>query len=324
MPIAFPEVCRGQSLTIGNPLGTRTNLNYLDLLAKFHKQQGGNLNRFPSVDKRPLDLYKLKKAVETRGGFDKVCKLKKWAEIGRILGYSGKIMSSLSTSLKNSYQKWLHPYEEYLRAAKPGVQQQLEQEYGGPFTPSAADLPMKRSSQDRHSAQQDEALAARASIALNASSKDVDDSHGKAALPADPPRPAISSGFTAINSGGFTPVNLTSAYYQPVNTSSPSVRRESEGGPPVSMHRPPRDGSLPPGQDGLEYRSANPSQAHLTNGHVVNPMKRTAGHDSMNGGSATDVGPGGDCDDQNGRRSKRIKKGKWARRYVAWQLPFDS
>ena len=66
--------------------GTRTNLNYLDQLSKFHKQQGMNLNRFPSVDKRPLDLYKLKKAVETRGGFDKVCKLKKWAEIGRDLG----------------------------------------------------------------------------------------------------------------------------------------------------------------------------------------------------------------------------------------------
>ncbi|EOD44979.1 putative phd transcription factor protein [Neofusicoccum parvum UCRNP2] len=85
--------------------GTRANLNYLDQLAKFHRSRGNNLNRFPSVDKRPLDLYKLKKAVETRGGFDRVCKGKKWAEIGRDLGYSGKIMSSLSTSLKNSYQK---------------------------------------------------------------------------------------------------------------------------------------------------------------------------------------------------------------------------
>ena len=29
----------------------RTNLNYLDQLAKFHKQYGTHLNRFPSVDK---------------------------------------------------------------------------------------------------------------------------------------------------------------------------------------------------------------------------------------------------------------------------------
>lgn len=124
--------------------GTRANLNYLDQLAKFHKQHGTNLNRFPSVDKRPLDLYKLKKAVEIRGGFDQVCKMKKWAEIGRDLGYSGKIMSSLSTSLKNSYQRWLQPYEEYLRVVKPGVQQQLELEHGGPYTPSPNQSPMAK------------------------------------------------------------------------------------------------------------------------------------------------------------------------------------
>ncbi len=63
--------------------GTRTNLQYLDQLAKFHKQHGMNLNRFPSVDKRPLDLYELKKAVESRGGFLRVCKGKKWSEHGR-------------------------------------------------------------------------------------------------------------------------------------------------------------------------------------------------------------------------------------------------
>ncbi|KAI5284901.1 hypothetical protein KEM54_000976, partial [Ascosphaera aggregata] len=124
--------------------GTRANLNYLDQLQKFHRQNGMNLSRFPSVDKRPLDLYKLKKAVEERGGFDQVCKLKKWAEIGRDLGYSGKIMSSLSTSLKNSYQRWLHPFEEYLKAAKPAVYRQLECENGGPYTPSPTHSPAKK------------------------------------------------------------------------------------------------------------------------------------------------------------------------------------
>ena len=69
-------------------------------LSKFYKQYGTHLNRFPSVDRRPLDLYKLKRSVEARGGFKKVSRDKKWAEIGRDLGYSGKIMSSLSTSLK--------------------------------------------------------------------------------------------------------------------------------------------------------------------------------------------------------------------------------
>ncbi|KAL8976473.1 MAG: hypothetical protein Q9177_006850, partial [Variospora cf. flavescens] len=182
--------------------GTRTNLNYLDQLHKFHKQHGMNLNRFPSVDKKPLDLYRLKKAVETRGGFEKVCKLKKWAEIGRDLGYSGKIMSSLSTSLKNSYQKWLHPYEEYLRVAKPGVQQQLEFEYGGPFTPPAAHSPMKRSYSQQASPMgpPENSVPTQASAALHASVNQLEERPEERphSVPyEEPQQPIISSGFTA-------------------------------------------------------------------------------------------------------------------------------
>ncbi|KAJ4857089.1 ARID/BRIGHT DNA binding domain-containing protein [Trichoderma breve] len=112
--------------------GTQANLDYLEGLAKFHKQQGNNLNRLPYVDKKPVDVYRLKNLVESRGGFDKVCKSKEWAEIAKDLGYSGRIMSSLSTSLKNSFLQWLSPYEEYLRAAKPGDDHQLEEERVNP------------------------------------------------------------------------------------------------------------------------------------------------------------------------------------------------
>src|SRR5277367_2017834 len=203
----------------------------------FHKQHGTNLNRFPSVDKRPLDLYKLKKAVEGRGGFEKVCKLKKWAEIGRDLGYSGKIMSSLSTSLKNSYQRWLFPYEEYLRMVKPGVHQQLEFEYGGPLTPSPANSPMKKSHQHTPSSLRDDSPAIRASDALNASIKDANDFRNIPMLdaPAPTPPPAMLSGFTPVNAGGFTPVNTAPATFTPVSMNSHRRERESE-----SSFTPPR------------------------------------------------------------------------------------
>ncbi|KAJ2979765.1 hypothetical protein NUW58_g7118 [Xylaria curta] len=167
---------------------TRANLSYLDALAKFHKQQGTNLNRLPYVDKKPLDLYRLKKAVESRGGFDKVCKTKKWAEIGRDLGYSGKIMSSLSTSLKNSFDRWLNPYENYLRQAKPGVYQQLEYEYGGPLTPSPAPSPMKRSSVNTPSSLRGESPARHATDALQAS----------LSVPKSDNDP-VNAGFTSVN-----------------------------------------------------------------------------------------------------------------------------
>ena len=204
--------------------GTRANLDYLDQLSKFHKSQGMNLNRFPSVDKRPLDLYELKKAVESRGGFERVCKGKKWAEIGRMLGYSGKIMSSLSTSLKNSYAKWLEPYERYLAGAKPAVQWQIEQERGGPFnTPSPAASPMKRVTSQQHTPSSLGKVSpiAQASDALNDAldnSAKTPDQVAQHPEPSPQPLPeAPSSGFTPINASGFTAVNKTVAGFTSIN-----------------------------------------------------------------------------------------------------------
>ena len=98
----------------------QAELDYPEQLSRFHKQHSTDLNRLLSIDNRPLALYELKKAVARYGGFEKVCKLNKWAEIGRDLGCSGKITSSLSTLLRNLYQRWLHPYEQYLKLAEPG------------------------------------------------------------------------------------------------------------------------------------------------------------------------------------------------------------
>lgn len=192
------------------PPGSRAHLEYLEKLNKFHKSRGITMHRYPSVDKRPLDLYELKKAVESRGGFEAVCKGKKWAEIGRILGYSGKIMSSLSTSLKNSYQKWLDPYEKYVAGHGPTVRMHLEQERSGPYdTPSPGPSPARMSHQHTPSNLVRDSPAIRASDALNGSMIETQQpgpppTHNEAF----PPRP--SSGFTAVNaagSGGFTPAN---------------------------------------------------------------------------------------------------------------------
>ena len=280
------------AVSLTSRAGTRTNLNYLDQLSKFHKQQGMNLNRFPSVDKRPLDLYKLKKAVETRGGFEKVCKLKKWAEIGRDLGYSGKIMSSLSTSLKNSYSKWLEPYEEYLRKAKPGVQQQLEAENGGPFTPPATSATKKSNEPTPASNRGQDSPAMRASAALNASIKASEESP-KPGFATE--QPQAVSGFTPVNAGGFTPVNVTPSSFQPVNA-QPTIKSEKDDSGPLggsATHTP-------------EHRPS-PTFPNLSNGHG---LKRTISHDSVqNGSSSGEVnGEHDGSDGMTGRRSKRQKR----------------
>ncbi|KAI0502965.1 PLU-1-domain-containing protein [Xylaria bambusicola] len=273
---------------------TRANLSYLDALAKFHKQQGTNLNRLPYVDKKPLDLYRLKKAVESRGGFEKVCKTKKWAEIGRDLGYSGKIMSSLSTSLKNSYDRWLNPYENYLRQAKPGVYQQLEYEYGGPLTPSPAPSPVKRSTVNTPSSLRGESPARHATDALQAglgvTKGDVDrDNATTADLP--PPIPQPTSGFTAINSGGFTAVN---ASFTSVNRPTPPEAKSFT--PPPRRHDSPASMTK---DTALDLRPASLSSA--------NALKRQLSFDSID--SARKEASADKDDSENGsRRSKRLKK----------------
>lgn len=51
---------------------TRTNLNYLEQLYKFHRQQGHPVYKIPQLDKRPIDLFRLRKEVAARGGYKTV------------------------------------------------------------------------------------------------------------------------------------------------------------------------------------------------------------------------------------------------------------
>ncbi|CAI5138305.1 ATV_HP_G0051220.mRNA.1.CDS.1 [Saccharomyces cerevisiae] len=83
-------------------------------LYNFHnKIKKSTLTRIPSIDKRTLDLYRLRSCVKLRGGFNAVCEKKLWAQIGRELGYSGRIMSSLSTSLRSAYARILLDFDIY-------------------------------------------------------------------------------------------------------------------------------------------------------------------------------------------------------------------
>ncbi|AGO13035.1 AaceriAFL127Cp [[Ashbya] aceris (nom. inval.)] len=71
------------------------------------------IGKIPSIDKRTLDLYRLWNCVQLRGGFKTVCQKKLWAQLGRELGYSGRIMSSLSTSLRSAYSKVFSDFDAW-------------------------------------------------------------------------------------------------------------------------------------------------------------------------------------------------------------------
>lgn len=242
--------------------------------------------------------------MEIRGGFEKVCKLKKWAEIGRDLGYSGKIMSSLSTSLKNSYQRWLHPYEEWLRIAKPGVQQRIESENGGPYTPSPANSPLKKSQSNTPAHSVERSPAWHTSMAFESSSKDTSESE-KDARVLEAPRPIHSSGFLAVNSPGFTPLSHRSTPFTPVNANNGARGKTDDGS---SLSRRSLDGASSSPKNTPEYRPSTLS--NITNGDSPKCHKRRysggdADYATLKGTSAP-----ADCESEEGeRRSKRLKKG---------------
>jgi histone demethylase JARID1 len=219
-------------------------------------------------------------------------------------------MSSLSTSLKNSYQRWLFPYEEYLRLAKPGVHQQLEYEYGGPLTPSPAPSPMKRSHQHTPSSLRGKSPAIRASDALNASMKDEFEK-GMRNIPIldqTPPQLVTSSGFTPVNAGGFTPVNASPAAFAPININRRD-REESSFTPP----RRPFDSPMSSAKNTPEYRPSALSLAPVVNGFTSNPMlKRQLSPDSVDSRKGSQPP---DDTENGGRRSKRLKKGTTAFSY---------
>lgn len=200
-------------------------------------------------------------------------------------------MSSLSTSLKNSYQRWLHPYEEYLRVAKPGVQQQIELENGGPFTPSPGPSPLKRSQQNTPNGQDTPAI--RASAALNAT---LNSNHGSSPnqapppAPAAPPPPVRSSGFTPVNAGGFTAVN---------SRPPPSGFTSVNG--PNGFHHTPETHVVPrPHLDSPHLSAHNTPNFRPVSTPDSSLLKRP-----LSEGVESDAN--GDLD-ASGRRSKRLKK----------------
>ncbi|KAK1790525.1 hypothetical protein P4O66_014414, partial [Electrophorus voltai] len=103
---------------------TRVKLNFLDQIAKFWELQGSKL-RFPHVERKILDLrlqflnelhnFFLYAIVSAEGGFEAVCKEKRWSKIASRMGLpSGKSIGSL---LRTHFERILYPYELFQSGA---------------------------------------------------------------------------------------------------------------------------------------------------------------------------------------------------------------
>ncbi|QPG75270.1 hypothetical protein FOA43_002621 [Brettanomyces nanus] len=93
-----------------------SQVNELDSRYQFHmrleeamKKGKLSINKLPCIDKRQIDLWRLYNSVQLRGGFQLCCGEKMWAQVGRELGFYGKITSSLSSSIKSAYIRYVLP-----------------------------------------------------------------------------------------------------------------------------------------------------------------------------------------------------------------------
>ncbi|KAM4696546.1 lysine-specific demethylase 5C-like isoform 2-T2 [Rhinophrynus dorsalis] len=93
---------------------TRVKLNYLDQIAKFWEIQGSSL-KIPNVERRILDLYSLNKLVQEDGGYEPICRERRWARVAQRMGYpSGKNIGSL---LRSHYERIIYPFHMYQSGA---------------------------------------------------------------------------------------------------------------------------------------------------------------------------------------------------------------
>ncbi|XP_074179523.1 lysine-specific demethylase 5D-like isoform X3 [Rhinolophus sinicus] len=93
---------------------TRVKLNYLDQIAKFWEFQGSSL-KIPNVERKVLDLYSLSKIVIEEGGYEAICRDRRWARIAQRLNYPpGKNIGSL---LRSHYERIIYPYEMFQSGA---------------------------------------------------------------------------------------------------------------------------------------------------------------------------------------------------------------
>ncbi|XP_060929999.1 lysine-specific demethylase 5C [Limanda limanda] len=87
---------------------TRVKLNYLDRIARFWEVQASSL-KIPHIERRILDLFSLSKIVTGEGGFEMVCKERRWSRVAQRLGYPpGKNIGSL---LRSHYERIVFPFE---------------------------------------------------------------------------------------------------------------------------------------------------------------------------------------------------------------------
>jgi len=83
-------------------------------LYKYMDDRGTPLNKVPSIQSRDVDLYRLFRAVQKRGGYNRVTSQNQWKLIAMRLGFTPCTVSVMNL-VKQAYKKFLQPYGDFHR-----------------------------------------------------------------------------------------------------------------------------------------------------------------------------------------------------------------
>jgi len=99
---------------------SRAKINFLEQL-KLYLEQGDSKLTIPHIDRRPVDLYSLRKAVMKIGGHDEVNRMGGWGIIAKTLGYDERY----AISIKGTYMRIILPFDTFANGGKSASESPL-------------------------------------------------------------------------------------------------------------------------------------------------------------------------------------------------------
>ncbi|XP_055678656.1 AT-rich interactive domain-containing protein 4B [Lutzomyia longipalpis] len=88
--------------------------HFVAQLYKYMDDRGTPLNKGPSIVNRDIDLYRLFRAAQKLGGYNRVTTQNQWKAIALRLGFV-PATTSITNLVKQAYKKFLQPFEEFNR-----------------------------------------------------------------------------------------------------------------------------------------------------------------------------------------------------------------
>ncbi|XP_031640505.1 AT-rich interactive domain-containing protein 4B [Contarinia nasturtii] len=88
--------------------------HFVAQLYKYMDDRGTPLNKGPSIINKDVDLYRLYRAVQKLGGYNRVTSQNQWKQIAIRLGFV-PTTTSIQNLVKQAYKKFLLPFEEFDR-----------------------------------------------------------------------------------------------------------------------------------------------------------------------------------------------------------------